>query len=66
MKIGSYTYIGMSAVGRELAGVGDGSVVSMGCVIRKDIPAHALAIGEPIKLIHIDDNFRIFGRAKAE
>lgn len=66
VKIGSYTYIGMSAVVRELAGVGDGSVVSMGCVIRKDIPAHALAIGEPIKLIHIDDNFKIFGRAKAE
>jgi serine acetyltransferase len=49
--IGARCYIGAGAIVLPGAQVGDGVVVGAGAVVRGEIPAGALAVGNPVKVI---------------
>ena len=65
VHIGEYSYIGMNTAVRELVSIGNHSVVSMGMIISDDVPDHALAIGNPVRLIRIGETFRVFKKSKS-
>lgn len=66
VHIGEYCYIGMNAIIRECVSIGKHSVLSMGTIISDNVPDYALAIGNPVRLMKIGDNFRVFKKKKDE
>jgi maltose O-acetyltransferase len=54
--IGAYCYIGMGAIILPGASVGDNAVVGAGSLVRGEIPAGTVAVGNPARVIaRVDD-----------
>lgn len=51
IKIGNDVWIGHSAIVLPGVTVGNGAVIGAGAVVSKDIPAYAVAVGNPAKII---------------
>ena len=51
VKIGNKVWIGAHATILPGVTIGDGAVVGAGAVVTKDVPAHAVALGVPAKII---------------
>lgn len=49
--IGNDVFIGMNVTILDGVTIGDGAVIGAGAVVSKDIPAYAIAVGSPIKII---------------
>lgn len=49
--IGNDVFIGMNVTVLDGVTIGDGAVIGAGAVVSKDIPAYAIAVGNPIKII---------------
>lgn len=60
VKIGRYSYIGMSSAVKELVRIGDFSVVGMGSVVHKDIPDEMIAMGNPARPIARNEEKKVF------
>jgi virginiamycin A acetyltransferase len=51
VTIGSDVFIGMNVTVLDGVSIGDGAVIGAGTVVSKDIPAYAIAVGNPIRII---------------
>lgn len=51
ITIGNDVFIGMNVTVLDGVSIGDGAVIGAGCVVSKDIPAYAIAVGNPVKII---------------
>ncbi|WP_353333614.1 CatB-related O-acetyltransferase [Bacteroides sedimenti] len=51
IKIGNDVFIGMNVTILDGVNIGDGAVIGAGSIVSKDIPAYAVAFGNPIKII---------------
>lgn len=49
--IGNDVWIGARATIKEGVTIGDGAIIGMGSIVTKDIPAYAIAVGNPAKPI---------------
>jgi len=52
ISIGNDVFIGMNVTILDGVLIGDGAIVGAGAVVSKDIPAYAIAVGNPIKVIN--------------
>ena len=59
-KIGDEVYIGPSSSIRDRLTIEDTAVVALGAVVLKDVSRNSIAIGNPARNIHKDENYRIF------
>ena len=50
-KIGNDVFIGANVTVLDGVTIGDGTVIGAGAVVSKDIPAYAVAVGSPIRII---------------
>lgn len=51
IRIGAGVWIGDSAVILKGVQIGDGAVVGAGAVVTKDVPAYAIAVGNPARVV---------------
>lgn len=51
ISIGNDVFIGMNVTILDGVKIGDGAVIGAGSLVSKDIPAYAIAVGNPIKVI---------------
>ncbi len=51
INIGNHVWIGSNAIILKGVKIGDGSVIGVGSVVTKDVPAHCIAVGNPAKII---------------
>ncbi|WP_405250665.1 DapH/DapD/GlmU-related protein [Dokdonia sp. Asnod3-C12] len=51
IRIGNDVFIGMNVTILDGVTIGDGAIIGAGAVVSKDIPAYAVAVGNPIKII---------------
>jgi acetyltransferase-like isoleucine patch superfamily enzyme len=51
IEIGNDVFIGMNVVILDGVKIGNGAVIGAGAVVSKDIPAYAIAIGNPIRIL---------------
>jgi len=60
ITVGNDVFIGMSVTVLDGVTIGDGAVIGAGCVVSKDVPPYAVAVGNPMKIIHyrFDDEVR--------
>ena len=49
VKIGKWTYLGLSTAIKQTVKVGDYSIIGMGSVVLKDIPDEMIALGNPAR-----------------
>ncbi|OXB07991.1 chloramphenicol acetyltransferase [Flavobacterium pectinovorum] len=49
--IGNDVFIGMNVTILDGVKIGDGAVIGAGAIVSKDIPAYAIAVGNPIRII---------------
>lgn len=49
--IGNDVFIGRSVIVLDGVTIGDGAVIGAGAIVSKDIPAYAIAVGNPIKVV---------------
>ncbi|MBP0904520.1 DapH/DapD/GlmU-related protein [Mariniflexile gromovii] len=52
ITIGSDVFIGMNVTVLDGITIGDGAIIGAGAVVSKNIPAYAIAVGNPIKVIN--------------
>ncbi|WP_081852582.1 CatB-related O-acetyltransferase [Prevotella sp. 10(H)] len=50
--IGNDVFIGMNVSILDGVNIGDGAIVGAGCVVSKNIPPYAIAVGNPMKILH--------------
>lgn len=55
VHIGEYVWIGARVIILPGVSIGDGAVVGAGAVVARDIPACAIAVGNPAKVIRFRD-----------
>lgn len=60
VKIGEYTYVGLSAAIKEGISVGDFTIVGMYSAVIKDIPDEVVAIGNPAHPMKKNEEHRVF------
>jgi sugar O-acyltransferase (sialic acid O-acetyltransferase NeuD family) len=58
--IGSCTYVGMGAAVRERVRIGSESIVSMGAVVTGDVPDGVIAVGNPARVVKLNEGKRVF------
>lgn len=51
VQIGDNVFIGVNAVIAKPVKIGDGAVIGANSVVTKDIPANAIAVGSPAKIV---------------
>ncbi|KIQ18727.1 chloramphenicol acetyltransferase [Flavobacterium sp. MEB061] len=51
ITIGNDVFIGMNVTILDGVKIGDGAVIGAGALVSKDIPAYAIAVGNPIRII---------------
>lgn len=51
ITIGNDVFIGMNVTILDGVKIGDGAVIGAGALVSKDIPAYAVAVGNPVKII---------------
>lgn len=51
VSIGNDVFIGRNVIVLDGVSIGDGAVIGAGAIVSKDIPAYAIAVGNPIKVI---------------
>jgi virginiamycin A acetyltransferase len=49
--IGNDVFIGMNVTILDGVNIGDGAIIGAGAVVSKDIPAYAIAVGSPIRIL---------------
>lgn len=60
VKIGRFTYIGISAAIKESVSIGSNSIIGMGSVVYKDIPDEMVALGNPARPIMGNADGKVF------
>lgn len=50
-NIGNDVWIGVNAIIMDNVNIGNGAIIGAGCVVTKDIPPYAIAVGVPAKVI---------------
>ena len=60
VKIGRFTYIGLSSAIREGVSVGDNSIIGMGSIVCKDIPDKTTVLGNPARPIVRNTDGKVF------
>ncbi len=60
VKIGCYTYIGLSAAIKEKVSVGNHSIVGMGSIVYNNIPDEIIALGNPARPIARNTDRKVF------
>ena len=58
--IGKAVYLGIGAMIKEGAYVGDNAIVSMGSIVMQDVPAQAVVMGNPARVIRKNTDGVIF------
>lgn len=56
VKIGSNVWVGAKATILKGVAIGEGAVIGAGAVVTKDVPCHAVAVGNPARVIRIKDH----------
>lgn len=56
IRIGDNVWIGMNAVILPGVSIGDNAVIGAGAVVNIDVPAKALAVGSPCRIIYKESN----------
>ena len=51
VTIGNDVFIGRNVIVLDGVTIGDGAVIGAGAIVSKDIPAYAIAVGNPIKVV---------------
>jgi acetyltransferase-like isoleucine patch superfamily enzyme len=51
IRIGNDVFIGMNVTILDGIMIGDGAIIGAGAVVSKDIPAYAIAVGNPVKIV---------------
>ncbi len=51
ITIGNDVFIGMNVTILDGVTIGDGAIIGAGTIVSKDIPAYAIAVGSPVKVI---------------
>ena len=62
VKIGKFTYIGLSAALKEDISIGDRSIISMGAIVYKNVPDSVVVIGNPARVIARNIDGKVFRR----
>lgn len=65
VSIGSYCFIGARAIIMPGVTIGDHCIIGSGSVVMRDVPAHALAMGNPARVIERGIDTTHFGRRTA-
>lgn len=65
VHIGEYVWIGASVIILPGVSIGDGAVVGAGAVVARDIPACAIAVGNPARVVRLRDQV-VFEKLRAE
>ena len=60
VTIGQYTYVGMSTAIKEGVSVGYNSIVGMYSAVYKDIESEVVAVGNPARVMKINENRKVF------
>ena len=60
VKIGRFTYVGMSAAIKENVSIGDNSIIGMGSVVYNDIPDGMTVLGNPARPIVRNTDGKVF------
>lgn len=60
VKLGKYTYVGLSSAFKEGVTVGNYSIVGMYSAVYKDIPDEVIAMGNPARPIRRNDEHHVF------
>lgn len=65
VHIGEYVWIGARVIILPGVSIGDGAVVGAGAVVARDIPACAIAVGNPARVVRLRDQV-VFEKLRAE
>lgn len=60
VKIGRFTYVGLSAAIKESVTIGDNSIIGMGSIVYKDIPDKMTVLGNPARPIARNTDGKVF------
>lgn len=62
VKIGSFTYLGISSCYKEGVSIGDYAIIGMGSVVYKHIADEMIAVGNPARTMVKNEERRVFNR----
>lgn len=60
-QIGEETYIGLQVPIKERIMIGKQTIIGMGSVVVKDIPDNVIALGNPARVMKVNEKHRVFG-----
>ena len=60
VKVGNYTYLGLSTAIKEGVSIGDYSIIGMYSAVYKDIPDEMIAMGNPARPMRRNEDHRVF------
>lgn len=60
VTVGEFTYLGISSCYKEGISIGDYTIVSMGSVVHKDVPAEVIVMGNPARPIMKNEDRHVF------
>ena len=58
--LGNEVYVGLGAQTKEKLSIGDGSIISMGSILFKDLEKNIIAMGNPARPMRRNDDNKVF------
>lgn len=63
-EIGEKVFVGIQSCVREKTVVGNNAVIAMGAVVMRDVPENATVMGNPARIVTVDDRHSVFGKTR--